>query len=91
MPQQQPNSGPSLSDAGINRNPNRRNIVYNSWRRRGKRSTIEHSEQNGVKEEEEELENVDPDPSMINSEFHIIYKRRDSHVDHMSDYRKPLK
>ena len=29
-----------------------------------------------------------PDPSRINSEYHIIYKRKDSHVDHMSDYRK---
>ena len=32
--------------------------------------------------------NEAPDLSKINSEFHIVYKRQDTQVDHMSDYRK---
>ena len=42
--------------------------------------------ENGEDNMEEKREK--PDPSMINSEYHIVYKRRDSHVDHTSDYRK---
>ena len=59
----------------------------NAWRRRGKRSTndmleTDDPDQNIMQQEEK------PDPSLINSEYHIIYKRKDSHLDHMSDYRK---
>ena len=62
--------------------------MSNSWRRRGKRSVMDASNISDMKEQEEILEDEEPDPSMINSEFHIIYKRKDSHVDHTSDYRK---
>merc|ERR1712150_139690 len=69
-----------------NRQSRRQNIGPNSWRRRGKRSIEEETmnengEEDNVKEKREK-----PDPSMINSEYHIVYKRRDSHMDHTSDY-----
>ena len=51
----------------------------NAWRRRGKRSTND--------DPRVDLNNADQ-RSTINSEFHIVYKRKDSDLDHQSDYRK---
>ena len=63
----------------MDRQPKRENGGPKSWRRRGKRSANVDGEQDM---------NEAPDLSKINSEFHIVYKRQDTQVDHMSDYRK---
>ena len=74
-------------DSNNNRQSRRQNTGANSWRRRGKRSvlddTTDTNEDDSLDPEREKL-----DPTLINSEYHIVYKRKDGHMDHSSDYRK---
>ena len=40
-------------------------------------------------ESQDEVEQIEKlDPSMINSEYHIVYKRKDTSDEHTSDYRE---
>ena len=72
---------------GNNRQSRRQSNGSKSWRRRGKRSTNDMLE---TEEQDQKINKQDEklDPSLINSEYHIVYKRKDSNVDHTSDYRK---
>ena len=70
-----------------NRQSRRQNIGPNSWRRRGKRS-VEDETTDANEENNSDHQRVKLDPSLINSEYHIVYKRKDGHTDHSSDYRK---
>ena len=72
-------------NANNNRQSRRQNAGPKPWRRRGKRSV-----QDGTTDidGEDDLEKERIDPSLINSEYHIVYKRKDTQTDHSSDYRK---
>ena len=76
-----------MSDASIQENADRRNVVSRAWRRRGKRSVGDEPIIADTSDKKE-LDNEEPEESGINSEYHIIYKRKDSHIDPTSDYRK---
>ena len=51
-----------------------RRKAVRAWRRRGKRDT--------------EVVEAKVDPESIRSEFHVVFRRKDSHLQHDSDYRE---
>ena len=76
-----------MSDVSIQENADRRKVASRAWRRRGKRSLGDEPIMADTRDKKE-LDNEEPEQSSINSEYHIIYRRKDSHIDPTSDYRK---
>ena len=76
-----------MGDVGINENTDRRKVVSRAWRLRGKRSLGYESNMADTRDKKV-LDNEEQELSSINSEYHIIYRRKDSHIDPTSDYRK---
>ena len=76
-----------MSDVSFQEIADRRKVVSRAWRRRGKRSVGDEPIIEDTRDKKE-LDNEEPEQSSINSEYHIIYRRKDSHIDPTSDYRK---